>query len=177
MGVLHTLWSALWKSFVATRGSIVGTPAADDLWSKVAAAVRAQLNESTWNTWFQGVHARDVDDERLVLNAPSSVAAERIRTSYSGLLADAVNALTGVPREIEILVVQAPRPEMPVGEASVAPPARAAETISEEAAPPSGSRLDPITPSTTSSSGRRIASPTPPPSRSRNPRLGPTTRS
>ena len=38
----------------------VGTPAADDLWAKVAAAVRAQLSEATWNTWFQGVHALDL---------------------------------------------------------------------------------------------------------------------
>ncbi|MFM8972090.1 MAG: DnaA N-terminal domain-containing protein, partial [Actinomycetota bacterium] len=71
------------------RGANVGTPAADDLWVKVAAAVRAQLNEATWNTWFQGVHAAEVDDERLLLNAPSTVAADRISTSYAGLLTDA----------------------------------------------------------------------------------------
>ena len=41
----------------------MGTPAADDLWAKVAAAVRAQLSEATWNTWFQGVHAEDVTDD------------------------------------------------------------------------------------------------------------------
>ena len=41
----------------------MGTPAADDLWAKVAAAVRAQLSEATWNTWFQGVHALDLTDD------------------------------------------------------------------------------------------------------------------
>ena len=41
----------------------MGTPAADDLWAKVAAAVRAQLSEATWNTWFQGVHALDCTDD------------------------------------------------------------------------------------------------------------------
>jgi len=87
----------------------LGTPAADDLWSKVAAAVRAQLSEATWNTWFQGVHALDCSDDTLLLGVPSSVAVERIRTSYLGLLADAVQALTGVPHTIELVVSTTPR--------------------------------------------------------------------
>jgi len=87
----------------------MGTPAADDLWVRVAAAVRAQLSEATWNTWFQGVHALDCNDETLILGVPSSVAVERIRTSYLGLLTDAVQALTGVPHLIELVVDTAPR--------------------------------------------------------------------
>jgi chromosomal replication initiator protein len=87
----------------------VGTPAADDLWAKVAAAVRAQLSEATWNTWFPGVHALDLTDDTIVLGVPSSVAVERIRTSYAGLLADALQALTGVPLTVELIVDTAPR--------------------------------------------------------------------
>src|SRR5437899_9244176 len=94
---------------VDNRGVDMGTPAADDLWAKVAAAVRAQLSEATWNTWFQGVHALDCTEETLILGVPSSVAVERIRTSYLGLLADAVQALTGVPHTIELVVDTAPR--------------------------------------------------------------------
>jgi chromosomal replication initiator protein len=89
----------------------VGTALADDLWAKVAAAVRAQLSEATWNTWFPGVHALDLTGDALVLGVPSSVAVERIRTSYLGLLADAVQALTGVPLSVELLVDTAPRLE------------------------------------------------------------------
>ena len=90
----------------------MGTPAADDLWAKVAAAVRAQLSEATWNTWFQGVHALDCSDDALVLGVPSSVAVERIHTSYLGLLTDAVQALTGVPHTIELMVATAPRQDL-----------------------------------------------------------------
>ena len=93
------------------RGSSVVTPAADDLWAKVAAAVRAQLSEATWNTWFQGVRALDLTDDALALGVPSSVAVERIRTSYLGLIADAAQALTGVPLTVELLVDTAPRPD------------------------------------------------------------------
>ncbi|MGH8977287.1 MAG: chromosomal replication initiator protein DnaA [Acidimicrobiia bacterium] len=104
----------------------MGTPAADDLWVKVAAAVRAQLSEATWNTWFQGVHALDLTSDALVLGVPSSVAVERLRTSYLGLLADAVQALTGVPIAVELLVDTAPRleelvPVEPLPAASAAP--------------------------------------------------------
>src|SRR6478735_4448996 len=87
----------------------VGTPAADDLWAKVAAAVRAQLSEATWNTWFQGVHALDLSDDTLILGVPSSVTIERLRTSYLGLLTDAAQALTGFPLDISLLVDTAPR--------------------------------------------------------------------
>src|SRR6478672_11370689 len=100
---------------VDNRGVGMGTPAADDLWVKVAAAVRAQLSEATWNTWFQGVHAVSLTDDRLVLGVPSSVAVERIRTSYLGVLADAVQALTGVPHTIELVVTTSTRPAEPAG--------------------------------------------------------------
>ena len=53
----HDRFSTLVDIPVDNRGSSVVTPAADDLWAKVAAAVRAQLSEATWNTWFQGVRA------------------------------------------------------------------------------------------------------------------------
>ena len=89
----------------------MGTPAADDLWAKVAAAVRAQLSEATWNTWFQGVHALDLSDDTLILGVPSSVTIERLRTSYLGLLTDAAQALTGVPLDISLLVDTTPRLE------------------------------------------------------------------
>jgi chromosomal replication initiator protein len=89
----------------------VGTPAADDLWAKVGAAVRAQLSEATWNTWFQGVHALDLSDDTLILGVPSSVTIERLRTSYLGLLTDAAQALTGVPLDISLLVDTTPRHE------------------------------------------------------------------
>jgi len=87
----------------------MGTRAADELWGKVAAAVRAQLSDATWNTWFPGVHALDLTEDTMVLGVPSSVAVERIHTSYLGLLKDAAEALTGVPLAVELLVNTAPR--------------------------------------------------------------------
>jgi chromosomal replication initiator protein len=113
----------------------VGTPAADDLWARVAAAVRAQLSEATWNTWFQGVHAEDATDDTLILAVPSSVAVERIRTSYLGLLADAVQALTGVPHTIELVVSTTARAEEPIAEFAVAPVVAPVAVVTDERGP------------------------------------------
>ncbi len=124
----------------------MGTPPADELWAKVAAAVRAQLAEATWNTWFEGVHALDLSDDTLALGVPSSVAVERIRTSYLGLLTDAAHALTGVPHTIELLVATAPRAEQVISldTLTAAEPARSGPTAVEERRPESdGSRWSP----------------------------------
>ncbi|MDQ1479401.1 MAG: chromosomal replication initiator protein [Actinomycetota bacterium] len=109
----------------------MGTPAADDLWAKVAAAVRAQLSEATWNTWFQGVHALDLSDDTLILGVPSSVTIERLRTSYLGLLTDAAQALTGVPLDISLLVDTTPRREELVSLDQLTPGPPPAATLEE----------------------------------------------
>jgi chromosomal replication initiator protein len=116
----------------------VGTPASDDHWAKVSAAVRAQLAEATWNTWFQGVHALDSTDDTLVLGVPSSVAVERIRTSYLGLLTDAAQALTGVPHAIELMVATSSRGESNSA-TDIAPVDAGAVDEEHEAIPPAGS--------------------------------------
>lgn len=69
-----------------------GTAAVDleQLWQHTAAALRSQLSDAAWNTWFQDVEPIGCDGEHFTLTAPSSVAAERIRSSYSGLLRDAL---------------------------------------------------------------------------------------
>ena len=61
---------------------------ASDLWDSGSTALRAQLAEATWNTWFRQVRPVRCEDDVLVLAVPSAVACERIRSSYSGLLTD-----------------------------------------------------------------------------------------
>jgi chromosomal replication initiator protein len=84
---------------------------AEDLWSKVSLAVQNQLTESTWNTWFRGVRALELrtEDDLLLLAVPSSVAAERIRKSYVGILNDAAQTLSGTPLRCDFVVETDPR--------------------------------------------------------------------
>jgi chromosomal replication initiator protein len=85
--------------------------AAEDLWSRVGAAVRAQLAEATWKTWFQGLRAVALDDEQLVLAAPNGVTAERIRSNYLAMVVDALQTLTGAPLEVSLVVDSQVRPD------------------------------------------------------------------
>jgi chromosomal replication initiator protein len=82
---------------------------AADLWGTGSSALRAQLTEATWNTWFREVRPLRCDDDILVLAVPNVVACERIRSSYSGLLSDLLHDATGREVSIELVVEQAPR--------------------------------------------------------------------
>ena len=47
----------------------------DDLWRHVTSALRSQLSDATWNTWFQDVAPVELSDQQFSIAAPSSVAA------------------------------------------------------------------------------------------------------
>ena len=77
---------------------------ADELWDQGASALRDQLAPATWAAWFHGVRPISNDGGTLLLSVPSSFAAERIRSSYSGMLTDAIRDVTGETVRIELLV-------------------------------------------------------------------------
>ena len=97
---------------------------AEELWAQGADALRSQLAPATWAAWFHGVaplayaDALDGSDATLQLGVPSSLAAERIRSSYSGMLIDAIRDRTGTTIHLELVVETTPRE---TDEAPVAP--------------------------------------------------------
>ncbi len=107
---------------------------ADEVWEQAAAALREQLTRATWLTWFHGVRPLRFDGRTLVLAVPSTLAAERIRSSYSGLLVDAIREETGQPIELDLLVAPDGGDDEPV---LVTPPAPVAPPIAHDA--PDGS--------------------------------------
>jgi len=101
-----------------------------ELWGAGATALRTQLAEATWHAWFQSVRAVRLDGDILVLAVPSTVACERIRSSYGGLLDDTLRDTTGRDIHVELLVDTLANPdEMAITDE---PPAAVAlpETIS-----------------------------------------------
>ena len=91
---------------------------ADDIWDQGSATLRDQLAPATWAAWFHGVRPLGYDGDTLLLSVPSSLAAERIRSSYSGMLTDAIRDSTGVTVRVELLVETEPK----VREMALAPP-------------------------------------------------------
>ena len=82
--------------------------AADDIaeriWEQAAPKLRAELADSTWHAWFQGVRPLRFQHDVLVLGVPSSLAAERIRSAYHPMLDDALRGATGRDVAVEFLV-------------------------------------------------------------------------
>jgi chromosomal replication initiator protein len=87
---------------------------ADELWGKGAAALREQLTPTTWAMWFQGVRPLSYDGSLLVLGVPNAMAADRIRSSYTGMLCDAIHDRTGETVRIDLLVDTDRREEQPI---------------------------------------------------------------
>jgi chromosomal replication initiator protein len=81
----------------------------EEIWDQGSATLREQLAPATWAAWFPGVRPVGFDGETLLLSVPSSLAAERIRSSYSGMLTDAIRDSTGVTVRVELLVETAPK--------------------------------------------------------------------
>ena len=103
-----------------------GAPGGDEavaVWEAGVAELRTQLAEATWHAWFQGVRAVRLDEDVLVLAVPSTVACERIRSSYRGLLDDTLRDVIGRDIHVELLVdtSAAEHPELDLTPAPEAP--------------------------------------------------------
>jgi len=79
-------------------------PEAVKVWEAGVGELRNQLAEATWHAWFQGVRPVRLDEDVLVLAVPSTVACERIRSSYRGLLDDTLRDVIGRDIHVELLV-------------------------------------------------------------------------
>ncbi|HMG28365.1 MAG TPA: chromosomal replication initiator protein DnaA [Acidimicrobiia bacterium] len=77
---------------------------AAEIWEHGATALRSQLAPNTWGLWFEGVRAVGLDDDVLTLAVPSTLAADRIRSSYTGMLADTLRDVTGQHLRVELTV-------------------------------------------------------------------------
>lgn len=87
---------------------------AAELWQRVATRLRAELAEPVWAMWFTNVRGVRIDRGELVLGVPSSLALERIRSNYGGLVLDTLRDITGETMGIDLEVDTAPRPDDPV---------------------------------------------------------------
>jgi chromosomal replication initiator protein len=100
---------------------------ADEIWDQGASALRAQLAPATWAAWFHGVRPVSYVDDALTLSVPSALAAERIRSSYSGLVTDVIRDATGQTVSLHLLVETDARESMVVAP-ETAPEPHADET-------------------------------------------------
>jgi chromosomal replication initiator protein len=68
---------------------------AERLWKECAEALRAQVADSIWKTWFEGIAAVSLDDEAVTLAVPNALVRERLEGRYLSLVQDAVSDVLG----------------------------------------------------------------------------------
>lgn len=85
---------------------------AQHVWDLVAAQIRDQLSDASWNTWFAGcrIDPKSVTDDIIVL-VPSSVAHEKITSAFSSIIDDAIESISETPITISFVVETRTRDE------------------------------------------------------------------
>ncbi len=68
---------------------------AEELWMACAEALRGQVSEATWKTWFEGIVPVDANDGHLELAVPNSLIKERIEGRYMSLVNDVIADTAG----------------------------------------------------------------------------------
>ncbi len=63
---------------------------AQELWTRCADMLRAQVSEAVWLTTFNGAEAMKLLDHTLVLSVPSTVVKDRIEVRYLTLVRSAL---------------------------------------------------------------------------------------
>jgi chromosomal replication initiator protein len=107
----------------------LGAAAADDIWGQAAGMVRAQLEDGAWNTCFHSVRPRAFDGDRLTLEVPSNLAAERIRTAYVPLVNEVLAEVVGHKVDVDLVVDTAARIDEPIRMPAPAPAREADATV------------------------------------------------
>jgi chromosomal replication initiator protein len=79
----------------------------EHLWKNCAEALRLQLSDATWRTWFEGITAAGEGDDRLILTVPSTLVRDRFESRFLPLVSDVVSDTAGRAYDV-VLRVQSP---------------------------------------------------------------------
>jgi chromosomal replication initiator protein len=96
---------------------------AELLWTEVAARLRDALNDTTFQTWFDGASGGEFEGEAFVVVVPNDFTREWIEGHFLGLVEAAVADVTGEERRVRV-VVREEAHSRETGPASTAPARR-----------------------------------------------------
>jgi len=85
--------------------------------------LRVQVSEATWLTWFAALRAVALDEDTLVVAAPSSLVRERVEGRYLAMVEDVVAEVAGQRLILELVVRPTKRDGDGTGEALDSVPA------------------------------------------------------
>ncbi|HVB07225.1 MAG TPA: chromosomal replication initiator protein DnaA [Acidimicrobiales bacterium] len=117
-----------------------------ELWESCGTAIRTQLTEATWKTWFAGVRPLGVVNNTLVLAVPNTLVRDRLESRFSGLLREALVDVGGTDISVRFEIQADDEKEVADGGKMFSPSGRVSPEIADEAlASPTdgGSSLNP----------------------------------
>jgi chromosomal replication initiator protein len=79
------------------------------LWTTCSKLLKDEVSDAVWRTWFDGLEPLTVDDESLVLTAPSSLVRDRLEDRYVSLIEKAVSAAAGTDLRVRLAVRPTPQ--------------------------------------------------------------------
>jgi len=75
------------------------------LWTECAQALRTQVSDATWHTWFASLAPVSLDADRLVLAVPNTIVRDRLESRYRELVTETVTDTLGAPHDVDLEVV------------------------------------------------------------------------
>ena len=78
---------------------------AQEVWELISKHVREQLSDASWNTWFIGSKidpSSTVDN--LTILVPSSVAWEKITSTFASVINDAIESISDTPIALRFII-------------------------------------------------------------------------
>lgn len=82
---------------------------AEKLWTECSVALKSQVTDATWRTWFEGIKAKGASPDVLELSVPSSIIQERLQDKYIDLVERVVADQTGRG----VVISLSPKPHQP----------------------------------------------------------------
>jgi chromosomal replication initiator protein len=107
------------------------------LWTTCSRLLKQEVSDAVWRTWFDGLEPLTVDEQSLVLTAPSSLVRDRLEDRYVSLIEKAASAAAGTDLKVRLAVRPPPQVVEPLlpfrddtpGRVHSVLPARVRETV------------------------------------------------
>lgn len=96
------VWISVWRDCGGEAKLLVSD--VERLWRDCADALRLQLSEATWRTWFEGIAASVEGNDRLVLTLPSPLVRDRFESRFLPLVSEVVADTAGRPYGVVLRV-------------------------------------------------------------------------
>ena len=112
----------MWINLCISGGrAVLISKTAEDLWSDVAAQIKSDLKEETFNLWLKPVKALKWEDQLLTLQVPNRFFSDWVKKNCLKTIEDRLKALTGHDAALAFEAAQEIEPILKQEEARVEP--------------------------------------------------------